>query len=684
MSSAPTQIATHPAVCPLDCPDTCSLSIQTEAGMITQVRGSDVNPFTAGKICNKVAHGLAGLVHGPNRLTQPLRRSGKKGSGEFQAITWEVALDEIHERYQQIIAEHGPEAIVPFNYAGPHGLLAGGSMALRFFNKLGASSVDRPPLCGGIQSAAYESIFGETPGIPPEEIAHSKLIVIWGFNITVSGLHLTRVIRNAQSEGAKLVVIDPKRTPIAERADLHLASLPGTDVVLGYAIAAELERLGALDHDFIRANVSGADAYLERARTFSLEKAAEICGLKIEDLRTFAALFRDIRPSATLVGVGAERNRNGGGGIRASFALPILTGNFGKLGAGVCAGHSEYFPIHYDALEGSEFASEGTREFNILDIPDHVLDPNCSPPIQSLFIFNHNPVAVHPRQNRMREALSREDLFVIGSDVSMTDSLAYADIILPAASHVECDDIYPSYGHQYLQRAEPVIAPVGDSLPNTEIFRRLARRFGFSDPAFKQTDRELIDEAIDRGDPRLGGRSGTEIGIDEALDLAQEGSPTVLRGALPTTPSGKAELFSTQLEEERGEGLPSYRPLESNEPFYLVSPSSDRRTNSTFGGVEAMHEEITVEMHPLDAAANGLSHGQNVQLSNEQGAVILKLRISDAVRTGTLYVPKGSWLKDNVSGQSINALIPGHKADLADGACYNDTRVKIAASDEAS
>jgi anaerobic selenocysteine-containing dehydrogenase len=440
--------------------------------------------------------------------------------------------------------------------------------------------------------------------------------------------------------------------------------------------------MGALDRDFIRDNVTGADAYLERARSFSLEKAAEICDLKVEDLRTFATLFRDIRPSATLVGVGAERNRNGGGGIRASFALPVLTGNFGELGAGVCAGHSEYFPVRYEALERSDFASGATRELNILDIPDCILDPNFSPPIQSLFIFNHNPVAVHPRQKQMRAALSREDLFIIGCDVAMTDSLAYADIILPAASYVEYDDIYVSYGHQYLQRAEPVIPPVGDSLPNTEIFRRLARRFGFGDPAFCQTDRELIDEAIDRSDARLQGRSGTQIGLEEALDLSPEDSPTVLRGAMPTTPSGKAELYSAALEEQRGEGLPSFRPLEANEHFYLVSPSSDKRTNSTFGGVEAMREELAVEMHPRDAADKGLVDGQRVRLSNQQGAVVLKLKISDAVRTGTLYVPKGSWLKDNPSGHSINALIPGHKADLADGACYNDTRVDVSAERE--
>jgi anaerobic selenocysteine-containing dehydrogenase len=672
-------VLTLPSVCPLDCPDTCSLSVEVVDGIVSKVRGSRANPFTRGKICNKVARGLPGLVHGETRLTQPLLRRGEKGRGKFEPVEWEVALDTIHARYSEIVERHGPQAIVPFNYSGPAGFLGEGAMAQRFFHRLGASLLKRSPLCAGASHEAYESLFGDVPGIPPDEVVDSKLIVIWGNNITVSSLHLTALIRRARKNGAKLVVIDPKRIKIAEQADLHLGLLPGSDVALGYAMAAELERIGALDADFIAAHALGVDEYMTRAREFSLERAAQICGLPVDDLRAFAKLWRDAKPACTIVGVGPERNRNGGGGIRTAYALPVLTGNFGVRGAGVMAAHSAFFPTRDDALGRPDLAPAATRELNILDVPDHILDPEFTPPIESLFIYNHNPVAVHPRQHQMRRALAREDLFVVGCDIAMTDSIAYADVVLPAATHLEYADIYASYGHQYLQRAEPVIEPVGKSLPNSEIFRRLARRFGFDDPIFTASDAELLEEAVDWNDPRIGLRSAAEFGVEDAIDLAPSGTPTVFRGMSPDTPSGKAELYSNSLEDARAEGLPSYRPLEQTHAFLLVSPSSDRRTNSTFGGVAALDEETRVEMNPDDAARHALKNGQRVRLSNEQGDVILTLRITAAVRSGTLYVSKGSWLRTSETGQTINALIPGHRTDLGDGACYNDAQVEIEA-----
>ena len=670
---------TLPSVCPLDCPDTCSLSVDVVDGVITRVRGSRANPLTGGKICNKVARGLPGLVHGKTRLTRPLLRRGEKGLAAFEPVAWDVALDTIHARFSEILERHGPESIVPFNYGGPHGLLGGGAMALRFFHRLGASLLRRSPLCAGTSAQAYSSIFGDVPGIPPEELVDSRLIVIWGNNITVSSLHLTTLIRRARGDGARLVVIDPKRTRIAEEADLHLGLMPGSDVALGYAIAAELERSGGLDREFIAAHVEGGGEYLERARSFSIERAAEICGIAADDLRTFARLWRDARPASTIVGVGPERNRNGAGGIRTAYALPVLTGNFGVRGAGVMAGHAAFFPTRDDALTRSDLVPEGTRELNILDIPDHILDPQLDPPIRSVFIFNHNPVAVHPRQDQMRRALAHEDLFTVGCDIAMTDSIAYADVVLPASTHLEHADVFPSYGHQYLQRAEPVIEPVGESLPNSEIFRRLAQRFGFDDPAFIASDADLCEEAIDWGDPRIALRSATELGVNGAIDLAPSGTPTIFRGLHPDTPSRKAELYSKSLEDSHGEGLPSYRPLECTHEFLLVSPASDRRTNSTFGGVAALDEETAVEMNPQDATRHGLESGQRVRVSNEQGEVVLTLRVTPAVRPGTLYVSKGSWLRTSETGQTINALIPGHKSDLGDGACYNDAQVEIAA-----
>lgn len=670
------EVSTYSSVCPLDCADTCSLSVEVKDGKIHKIRGSEANPFTGGKVCSKVTTGFPAQVHGPDRLTTPLRLCGQKGSGHYEAISWDTALEEIHQRYQSIISEHGPQAIVPLSYGGPMGLLAGGSMDKRFFNKLGATQVDASTLCAGVSGAAYESVFGDTGGIPYEELSSSKLIVVWGNNITVGNLHLTKLLRRARKSGAKLVVIDPKRIRIAEEADLHLPILPGTDVVLAYAVAAELERLGALDNSFIAEHVHGAEAYLERARTFSLSDAVSICGIELADIEAFVDMWANISPAAISIGVAPERNRNGGGGIRAAFALPVLTGNIGLPGAGVCD-VSGFFPTQRDVLEQSSLIPDGTREISVLDVPTKILSQDEDVPIKSVFIYNHNPVAVHPRQAQMQEALLCEDLFVVGSDITMTDSMVYADIILPAASHFEYGDLYKAYGHNYLQRSEAVIDPVGEALPNTEIFRLLARKFGFDEECFTHSDEELMNVALMPDVEALGGRLATDISTKGAIDMTVGNRSSLLRDALPDTPSGKIELFSETLERECGEGLPQYRPLENDFGFVLVSPSSDKRTNSTFGGVADHDRDIAVEMNPDDAASLGLTDGQQVRIYNHQAEVIMPLSVSDKVRPTTLYVPKGAWIKDSKTGQTINALIPGHKADIAGGACYNDTTVNV-------
>ena len=678
MRSLDPSVTVHRSVCPLDCADTCSLSIEVKNGRIQGVRGSSANPFTRGKICAKVATGLPEQVHGPDRLTTPLLRTGPKGSGAYTAISWQQALDTISDRYQEIIAAYGPQAIAPLSYGGPMGMLAGNSMGKRFFNRLGASRVDASTLCAGVSGAAYESVFGAVGGIPFEELAQSKLIVVWGNNITVCNLHLTKLLRQARKIGARLVVIDPKRIRIAEEADLHLPLMPGTDVVLAYAVAAELARQNALDDEFIARHVQGAEAYLAEAEKYSLERAAEICGLAIEDILQFVAYWRDIRPAAISIGVAPERNRNGGAGIRSAFSLTALTGNIGSVGAGVCD-VSGFFPVQGDKLGRPDLIPANTREFSVLDIPRHILHPGDDIPIKSVFIYNHNPVAVHPRQREMREALLKDDLFVVGSDISMTDSMACADIILPATTHLEYDDLYTAYGHHYLQRSEAVIDPVGDSLPNTELFRRLAARFGFDEPCFRDTDDELINQSIGNDIPAMGGRRAMEIATDAAIDMTVSNRSSLLRDAPPATPSGKIELYSEALERECGEGLPHYRQLSTKHRFVLVSPSSEKRTNSTFGGVENHDSDLAVELNPTDAASLALQQGQSVRLFNDQGEVILPLVISATIRSGTAYVPKGAWLRNSPTGQTINALIPGHKADIAGGACYNDTAVDIEA-----
>lgn len=669
----------QPAICPLDCADTCSLSVELAAGEVAKVRGSHGNPFTRGKICAKVAQALPSQVHGADRLTRPLLRDGPRGAGAFRPVSWDEALDRVHAGFEQVRRDFGADAIAPLFYGGPMGLLANGSMDQRFFHRLGASRVDPSPLCAGVSSAAWDSVFGDVGGIPFTELAEARLIVVWGNNITTCNLHLTTLIREARDSGARLVVIDPKRTRIARDADLHLPLLPGTDVVLGYAVAAELERLGGLDHSFIEAHVHGAERYLAAARTFPVERAAELCGLAAEDIRRFARWWKDLAPAAMTVGVAPERNRNGGAGLRTAYALPALTGNFGPRGAGICE-VSGFFPVNGDALARLALAPAPVRELNVLDIPRLVTDPGGETPLRALFIYNHNPVAVHPEARAMQAALQHEDLFVVGSDVSMTDSMALADVILPAATHFEYSDLYTAYGHHYLQRSEPVIPCVGESLPNTEIFRRLAARFGFDEACFRDSDSELMDQAVDRDHPALGGRAPSELPAGEAVDMGPSPAPSVIRDRPPATPSGRIELFSEALESSCGEGLPRFRPLTDPRRFILVSPASERRINSTFGGLENHRDDLACEMHPEDARELSLADGSTVTLHNDLGEVQLPLAVTDAVRRGTVFVPKGAWLADSPTGQTINALIPGHRADIAGGACYYDCTVDVRAA----
>lgn len=668
------------SVCPLDCPDTCSLSVKTDGTQILEVRGSNANPYTAGVICNKVSRSYPEFVHGKGRLTTPLRRVGAKGSGEFEVISWDQALDAVYEGFSKAINTHGPQSVLPFNYAGPHGELAGGSMDRRFFHKLGATLLNRGPLCGIVRGTAYSSLFGAAPGMPPEQAQHADLILVWGNNVTVSNLHLARVIKTARNQGAKLVVIDPKRVKLAEQADLYLQIEPGTDVVLAMAIAAELERKQGLDHGFIDQWVDGFDAYMAEARKYSIADVEKICGIDATVFQQLVSWYMAADCVAVSIGNGIERGKSGGSGIRAAMALQALTGNHGRLGAGVFAKPGLAFAKTTDKLQRPDLIPAGTRTFNIVDVAKHLLDETLDPPIATTMIYNHNPVCTHPDQNRMRRALSRDDLFIVGSDITMTDSMEYADIILPASSHFEYADIYGSYGHSYLQRAEAVIPPVGDSLPNTEIFRRLAARFGFDDPVFKASDTELMDDAFDNDDPRLGGARPSEIPLDNALAMTTpKGEPMIMcKTVFPATTSGKIELFSEDLENRFGYGLPRFEAVKRDLPFTIISPSSAKRTNATFGGCSQSQEQEVVEINPGDAEEYGISEGENLRIWNSQGDVHLTARVTDAVGRGVLYTPKGCWLAASASGQTVNALISSRvRTDIEDGACYNETFVDI-------
>jgi anaerobic selenocysteine-containing dehydrogenase len=673
----------HASTCTLDCPDTCSLTVTVEDGRIAKVRGSTALGYTAGVICNKVAHHTADFVHGSRRLLHPLRRTGPKGSGQFARITWNESLDEIHRRTSAVIERWGPQAVAPLNYAGPHGMLAGDSMSLRFLHRLGATQLFRRAMCGGVRTEAWVGTYGAVSGIGPEAAANAKLNIVWGNNATVTNLHLVRQLAIARRAGGRTVVIDPLRTKVAEMADLHIQLQPGTDVLLGFALATELERLGAHDQGFIAQHVAGYDEYMAVARPWTAETASGPCGVPAETIRALAAMMAEADPLVMAPGNGIERGRNGGSGLRAAVALPAL---LGKLNAtnGIVLGAGSAFPRTPARLTRPDLLPPGTRTLNILDIGRHLERDDIDPPLRALFVYNHNPLVVHPDQNRIRRGLARDDVFAVGIEVTMTESMDYCDIILPAASQFEYHDLYGAYGQHHLQRAEPVIPPLGDSLPNTEIFRRLAARFGFDEPCFRTTDAELMDEALDLDSPRLRGiRPST---LTEPLRMATpEGRPLALFDTvMPATPSGKVELASDLLAERWGPAarLPAFRPAAEDFPLVLISPASDQRVSSTLlGAGGAPGEAPALLMNPEDAARRGLHGTAEVRVFNSLGAVILPLEITDAVPAGVVSSEKGAWLATSRTGQTISALASADaRADLAEGACYNDTRVEVAAA----
>ncbi len=673
----------RPAVCTYDCPDTCSLTVTVEDERIVKVRGSDAMPFTEGVICNKVARDMAALVHGPQRLLYPMRRTGPKGSGQFERITWDEALGEIHARVSEVIRCWGPQAVSPLNYAGPHGMLAYDSMSLRFLHRLGASHVYRRSLCGGVRSEAWGGTYGAVPGCPPEMAEEADLTVVWGNNATVANLHLVRCVRRSLRRGGKLAVIDPLRTKIAAQAGLHIQLMPGTDVVLAFALAAELERMGAFDQAFIAAHVLGFEAFMARAREWPVARAAKVCGVEETAIQALADAMASAGRLILAPGNGLERGRNGGSGIRAAIALPALMGKLGR-GSGIALGAGNSFPKTPAKLQRPDLAPPGTRTLNLIEMGRHLAEDDLDPPLRAVFLYNHNPIVVHPDQNRMRRGMAREDVFFVGIDVTVTESMAQCDVLLPGATHFEYPDLYAAYGHHWLQRAEQVIAPQGELLANTEIFRLLAARFGFDEACFRDDDAALMDQAVDPADRRLGGVRPSQIPTDSAVQMTgPDGKPMVMfENVFPATPSGKIELELASLAAKWGEQarLPGWREPEGDYPLRLISPASDKRISSTLGGLAGSASAPALRMHPADAGRRGLRTGALARVWNGLGEVVLPLEVTDAVPPGVVASEKGAWLRTSTTGQTISALVSAElRSDVADGACFNDTGVEVSA-----
>ena len=652
-------------VCTLDCPDTCSIDVTVEAGRITKVDAAPGNPLTDGWICAKVKH-HAQRVYSPERVLTPLMRIGPKGAGQFQLCSWDEALDRIAAAIRTAIAEHGPASVVPYLYNSSGGVLGGPALAERLWRRLGASKVN-DTICAATAGQAYTDIYGSMLPADPMDVVDSRFVLVWGANPTVSNVHFAPLVQRAVRDGATLAVVDPRRTAVAARARYHLALRPGTDVVLAMAMARHLAVNGLLDDAFLAEHASGVDAYLANADGWTLDRAAEVCGVPGALIAEVAEAYASTKPALLRMGWGLERNRNGGSACRSVLALPLLCGHFGDVGSGVITSLSKAAPVDTSLADPetdramAAAADAARRQVNMNSLGALLCGELDEAPVAVLFVQGANPAAMNPAQTKVLRGLGRDDLFTIVHEQVLTDTARYADIVLPATTHFEVDDLKKSYGSYVLQRARPVIDRVGESRTNDEVTCALALRF------------DLPASVFDPGAARQIAAIVTDRPLDEPQVLRTPGTTVGFRDTFPSFDDRRARLHHLDSELP----LPRYRPLESRYPLALLSPATHKTINSMFAEFDAA--DAVVHIHPDDAALRGIADGQRVRVWNEAAAIVLPARIDRDLSSGCCVVPKGLWLRHVEGNLTSNALVPDELSDLAGGACFNDARVQIGA-----
>jgi anaerobic selenocysteine-containing dehydrogenase len=677
---------THPdtiqvrGACPHDCPDTCALVTTVENGRATQVHGNPAHRPTDGVLCTKVSRYAERTYH-PDRILTPLKRSGPKGSGQFEPVSWDVALDDIATRFQAIAAVN-PQAVLPYSYAGTMGQVQGEGMAARFFHRLGASLLDRT-ICASAGGEALTYTLGNKVGMKVEFFAESKLILIWGSNSIGSNLHFWRLAQEAKRQGAKLVCIDPRKTETADKCHVHLAIRPGTDAALALALMHELIAHDWLDSDYIAQYTSGWEALRERALQWPPERAAQVCGIAASQITDLARDWGTTRPAAIRLNYGMQRVRGGGNAVRAIACLPALTGAWRHRAGGLLLSSSGYFPVRRAALQRPDLLGERRpRTLNMSTIGDDLLrpaSPTFGPQVQALVVYNSNPVAVAPESGRVVQGFAREDLFTVVLEHFQTDTADYADYILPATTQLEHWDIHTSYGHTDVLLNQPAIAPVGQSRTNTDIFRALAARMGFDEPCFADDDLTLCRTAIGDADDfaQLLAHGFASLPLPEA-PFAQGGFPT---------PSGRCEFFSPRLAALGQDGLPdhvaNYEVPTSTDryPLAMISPPARHFLNSTFVNVtslRAIEVEPVLEIHADDARARGIASGDVVKVFNDRGQYHCKAQVSSRARPGVVHGLGIWWRKFGLNGTNVNELTSQHLTDMGRAPVFYDCAVEVA------
>jgi len=660
--------------------------VTVDGGRAVAIQGAPDHPPTQGTLCTKVARYLE-RTYSDQRLLHPMKRIGRKGEGRFARIGWDEALDTIASRFGDIVREHGAEAILPYSYAGNMGLLQYGSMDRRFFHRLGASLLDRT-ICASAGKAGWTAVIGAAMGMDVERYVDSRLIVIWGSNAIASNLHFWTRAQEAKRRGARLVAIDPLRSATAEKCHEHIALMPGTDAALAYGVMHVLIRDGRIDRDYVERYTLGFDALARRAADWTPQRVAATCRIAVEQVERLAYDYGTTRPAAIRLNYGMQRTAGGGNAVRAVACLPALVGAWRDAAGGALLSSSGTYPIDVRALERPDLMRGEPRTINMSALGDALTA--ASPPVRALFVYNSNPVAVAPESSKVVEGMKRDDLFVVVHELFQTDTADYADILLPATSQLEHFDVHHSYGHLYVQVNHPSIAPLGEALPNTELFRRLAARMGFDEPALAESDESMARALFRRDDPRSATLDFDGLMRDGFRRLAvPECYAPFAEGRFPT-PSGRCEFWSERLRERGDDPLPAViLPRESTDtdpalgaryPLAFISPPARNFLNSSFANLPAfLAEERTPRLlvHPDDAAKRGIATGMQVRAFNDRGAFVAEAQVSDRTRPGVVVAPSIWWRKLAPGGENANAVTSQALTDLGRAATFYDCLVEV-------
>ena len=668
------------SVCALDCPDCCSLLVTVENGRGVKLRGDPEHPVTRGFLCGKVAQYLE-REYSPGRLLYPQRRAGAKGGGRFERVSWDEAIDAIAARLKAIAAEFGPEAILPYSYAGTMGLLNGSGMDRRFFHRLGASRLDRT-ICSTAGMAGMTEALGVRYGTEPEQFRHARLILAWGANVLGTNVHLWPFIVEARRQGAKFYVIDPRRNRTTAAADKHFAINPGSDAALALAMMHVIVGENLHDADYVARYTEGFEALRERVRDWTPRRAAELTGLEAEEIAALAREYAGTRPAVIRLNYGIQRSERGAMAVRAVALLPAIVGSWKDAGGGLQLSTSQAFHLNRDGLERPDLQAKALgREARLVNMTElgAALTALDGPPVMALAVYNSNPAAIAPNQNAVLRGLRREDLFTVVLEQFQTDTADYADILLPVTTFLEHTDLYSAYGHYYLQLARPALPAPGEAKSNVDIFRLLAARMGFEDACFRETEDDMIRTLLDSPHPFVAGITLEQLDRERSvrLRLPQPYLPFATGGF--GAPDGKCHFhaetldYAPPVESRHGD-----RDLRAKYPLELISPKNDDSMNSTFGHRDAVDLQTAIlHLNPADAGARGIRTSDQVRAYNARGSCALVARVDDTVRPGVACAPSVRWAKRSPGKRNVNALTSARLTDAGGGPTFYSCLVQV-------